>query len=227
MVRTLFNTFEAASDTGIEISHLVPMSPALELTLGLTNGYHFGHTHTLGERPLTPTHYARLTAFFEPSESSNQGLLVGLNSLARVDADAQTMRLSGADLTWKLREGRRLVGLIQGEIFHRLTRAFGASAEERWAGYLFGQYGFADEWSVGVRVDALTQPTLRFGNGEKRPNFDYGLQPQVTWKSGEFSTLRLGYERQVATRQGDNDSVADLVFLQWIFILGSHPAHPF
>ena len=50
---------EGALDSGVEYSWLAPLPFYLETTVGLTNGFTYGHAHNEGEKPRKPTHYAR------------------------------------------------------------------------------------------------------------------------------------------------------------------------
>jgi hypothetical protein len=80
---TQFFAFEAASDTGVEYSWLTPLPFYLDLTIGLTNGWTFGHAHGFGTFPQAPTHYLRALTYFDlPGKG---GIQTGLNYVGRRD----------------------------------------------------------------------------------------------------------------------------------------------
>ncbi len=132
--------------------------------------------------------------------------------------------------------------VIQGEYFLRSERgtlSFDPGAQpiasdyrgHQSGFYIQGVYQFMPQWRAGVRYDRLGS-----SNDVSNPAPDTTLatladkgNPQrysamVDWSHSEFSRLRLQYNRD-ESRVGaaaDNE-----IFLQYIFSLGSHPAHSF
>ena len=47
---------EGVDDTGLEYSILPPLPISLDLTVGITNGWKYGHVHNAGEEPKAPIH---------------------------------------------------------------------------------------------------------------------------------------------------------------------------
>jgi hypothetical protein len=83
---------EGVDDTGIEYSVLPPLPVYLDLTIGVTNGWKYGHVHNSGKEPKTPTHYLRLANFV--GLPLDGGLQTGLNYLSRKDSEStRTARL--------------------------------------------------------------------------------------------------------------------------------------
>lgn len=225
---------EAAIDTGVEVGHLfVPSSGesqgswVYDLVLGVTNGWTYGHTHTGGRRPLAATHYLRPTFFRDLND--NAGIMIGFNYLGRTDADSVKTQLTGIDVTFKKREGKTLRRFIQSEWYHRLQTSSYLPLSEDVGGYFFYSQTIDDtgELSVGLRLDAFSNLSLRFLNGETKSNLDYALVPNLSYRASEFSTFRLTYGYAVDTRQGEDPRVEQKIELQLIALFGAHPAHDF
>jgi hypothetical protein len=224
-VQEQFFAEEAASDAGLEYSYLLPTSFYLNLTAGLTNGWTYGHSHTEGKKPQTSTHYARLSTYFDTF--SEGGAQLGLNFLGRKSNEAVEMTLIGLDLTAKWRENNTLRHLFQTEVWHRTLKPANAKPEETLGLYVFPQYGFDSQYSLGARGDAYTVLSLEDATGSRIRNLDFAIVPTFTYKPSEFSTLRLAYN-YLNSQQGANSPQIDgMVEVQATFILGSHPAHSF
>ncbi|MDZ4084867.1 MAG: hypothetical protein U1E10_18130 [Bdellovibrionales bacterium] len=230
---------EAAIDTGLEVGHLFTPgsndsdsiqsqgSWVYDIVLGVTNGWTYGHTHTGGRRPLAATHYLRPTLFRDLDD--NAGIMIGLNYLGRTDADSVKTQLTGFDVTFKKREGKTLRRFLQSEWYHRIQTSSYLPLSEEVGGYVF--YGQtvdeAGELSVGLRLDAFSNLSLRFLNGETKSNLDYAVVPNLSYRASEFSTFRITYGYAVDTRQGEDPRVEQKVELQLIALFGAHPAHDF
>lgn len=213
---------EAIEDTGVEASVLLPLPFYLDLTLGATNGFTFGHSHEEGERPRVLTHYGKLLTYFE---TGHMGWQSGLSYLSRTDVDKVKRQIFGWDLVGKLRRGKRLAFLWQSEVWWRYLS--GEVETERLFGfYAYPQYGWTDQVSTGVRFDFTR--TL----GKKTVDGDdiglIGVEPNITFKASEFSTIRLAYQFQEEVEGGGTPTrVGHSMFVQTTFILGAHPAHDF
>ena len=220
-----FFASEAAIDTGAEYSYLLPTDRVFEITLGVTNNYCYGHCHTLGSRPPRPLVYLRPSTFFDLSEEG--GLALAATILDREDAANVKTRLLGVDLAYKNRMGRRLVWLVQSELYHQ-AQSTPTSSSAKAGAYVYSQYGLTPAWTFGVRVDGYSHLDMKFAsNNQRRADFDYGVVPVLTYKPSEFSTLRFSYSHEVDTTEGDAD-VRDRRFqMQLTYILGAHPAHKF
>src|SRR5581483_574978 len=103
----------------------------------------------------------------------------------------------------------------------------------QWGFYVQGVYQFIPQWRFGARYDrvhadnALDNPAPDTSLALLAD--DRGHDPQrysvmVDWSHSEFSRIRLQYNRDESrpARVADNQ-----VFLQYIFAIGSHPAHSF
>ena len=90
---------EGVSDSGLEASYLMPLDFYLNITAGVTNGWTYGHAHNEGEKPKTPTHYARVSSFLDGDDV--YGLALGLNYLGRESSEGEKLELLGLDATLK------------------------------------------------------------------------------------------------------------------------------
>lgn len=216
----LYFAEEAASDTGLQANALLPFLPIYtELTLGLTNGWTYGHSHNQGAKPTQPTHYARLGNFYSVGE--NGGLQTGFNYLGRHSRSDGEMRLFGLDLTAKWKEGAILTWLVQSELYGRNLRAPGAGLERSFGGYLYGQRHAFGGLYGGLRLDGYTVAT------SPERNLDYSVAPLLVYRHSEFAQFKASYQWDFEKR-GHKDSIADHVLLvQAVFLLGDHPTHDF
>ncbi|MGH8505476.1 MAG: hypothetical protein ACRETM_05860 [Stenotrophobium sp.] len=98
--------------------------------------------------------------------------------------------------------------------------------------YVQGVYQFMPRWRVGLRYDRLSSDNT-LGNAVAGTPLatlaDNSSAPQrwslmTDFSNSEFSRLRLQYNRD-ESRPGEAPD--NQVFLQYIFSLGSHPAHQF
>ncbi|MDX9732361.1 MAG: hypothetical protein RBT63_11360 [Bdellovibrionales bacterium] len=229
-MQKVFFSEEAAIDTGGEIGRVLNLfgedGVPVDIVVGMTNGWTYGHSHTGGRRPMMATHYVHPSFFFDLG--ANRGFLLGLNYLGRTDADSILTQLAGVDFTYKRREGRKLATLVQGEVFYRRQSSSSLPDSEEIGGYVFSNFAVGDAgWSAGLRLDGFTTPSSRFLNGERRENFDFAAVPVVSYKASEFSTFRVSYTFGAETRQGDDTRHEQKIELQLISIMGAHPAHDF
>ncbi|MBY0371944.1 TonB-dependent receptor [bacterium] len=214
-----FFAYEGAQDTGLEYTYLFPLPFFLEVTAGLTNGYVFGHDHSTGSKPKTPTHYARAVTYFSmPGEGGAQ---LGLNYLGRTDNAGTKKTLAGLDFTAKWREAQVLKYLIQAEAWHQWL-----NSTRQWGFYLFPQAHIGDGFYVGARLDYYTDTSLTYGGGGAYPNGNLTIVPSLLYRSSEFVTARLSLTQDFE-RQGTTTQSSQMIEFQAVFFLGAHPAHDF
>ncbi|MCX6117517.1 MAG: hypothetical protein NT027_08250 [Proteobacteria bacterium] len=245
---------EAVGDNGGEFTTLIPLPFFLEATLGVTNGWTFGHAHGLGTRPQTPTHYARVATF---KEIGTGGFQLAGNFLRRVDYEGTSMTLFGADLVLKLKKEGTTKFLLQGEYWRRsLTpkakpadddtgETINPKSEITQGFYLFPDFRIRKNATVGMRIDYVIPPDPE-EEGAKVEAF-WGVAPQISYSPSEFSRFRLGmnyrkkaaaHEHEGETETGGEEEAGEeseaskseydkSIEVQVTFILGSHPAHDF
>lgn len=93
-----------------------------------------------------------------------------------------------------------------------------------WGVYSQLLWGFKRNWVWGLRYD------LADGNGaltDYLRDRRYRISPNLTWYPTEFSKVRLQYNYDKAEHISDNDGEEHSVWLQFEFMLGSHPKHKF
>ncbi len=217
---------EGVFDSGLEYTLYLPTDLPLELTVGITSGFRFGHAHTAGAGPLAPTHYARMAGFY-PFSSTN-GVQLGFSYLGRKENNKNRMQLIGSDLTAKWRDGKFIRLLLQSEAWFRTQKnAFGEVSQQ--AGlYLFGEYGLSQANSIGLRVDGFKDLTKENSITNKSINqIHYGFTGQWTFHSSEFTKVRATVTHEMEMEEGVQTIDDSRFDLQFIFIMGSHPAHEF
>ena len=81
---------------------------------------------------------------------------------------------------------------------------------------------------MGLRLDGFKDLSKKDSlTGKKLNNIEYTLAPELTWKSSEFATFKLGPSYTIAREEGRTIEKDMRLNIQWVFILGSHPAHNF
>ena len=217
---------EGVFDSGAEFTFNVPVDFSLELTAGLTSGFRFGHSHTAGSKPLSPTHYARISSFMPYSSTS--GFQIGGSYLGRKDSQKNRMQLIGLDLTSKWREGKVVKLLLQSEAWYRLAQNSAGEDSKQVGMYLFAEYGLNASHAFGVRADAYKDLSIFHSITEKKINqIHYGFTGQWTFISSEFTKIRTTVTHELEIQEGRQTTEDTRFDLQFIFIIGSHPAHEF
>ncbi len=225
-VHETFFDSEGVFDSGVEYGYLLPTEFYLDLTIGVTSGYRYGHAHTSGSKPLVPTHYMRLASFKEIS--STDGLLYSINYLGRVDEQKNDMKIFGLETVVKLRTGKILNYLFQSEIWFRNTKSPSSRVSEQIGLYIYNQFGLTDSLSLGLRLDGYKDLSkLNALTQKKINNIEYGSSLELTWKSSEFVTIRTGVSHTFLREEGSTLEKDTRLETQFVFILGSHPAHSF
>jgi len=224
IVQSRFFDDEGLIDSGLEVSYLLPLPFYLDLTLGATNGFVYGHAHDAGEKPKAPTHYLHLLSFLEFDAIDFQP---GLSMLNRNAADGSKMKLVGMDLTGKIRSGKVLRFLWQSEVWQRSFTPLDGKEEISTGAYAFPQYGFDSGAEFGIRFDYLTVNTKKDATGSKVGNSETAIVPTLGYRPSEFSTWRMAY-RIEKIESDDTDTIDNQVLeFQATYILGAHPAHDF
>lgn len=223
--KEVFQNSEGALDSGFEYSLLLPVPFYLDLSLGATNGFTYGHSHTSGEKPKQPTFYVHLKSFFNLADF---GLQPALSYLKRKDAQNNGMQLLGFNLTAKKREGKVLRWLFETELWQKVDRKAAARDETKIFGaYLYPQFGFDSQYSFGLRTDYLVVQSLKTFSGKNADNHRIAVVPTFAYKASEFSTLRLAYTWEEHKQNPETTTHNRLLELQTTFIIGAHPAHDF
>lgn len=217
---------EGVFDTGAEFSTLLPLPFYFDLTVGITSGHKFGHAHSEGEKPKTPTHYTRASSFVD--FGSQRGLEYGLSYLGRTSGDGDELSLLGFDLTFKKRVLKKIDWLVQTETWYRKNKTESETESRLIGSYLFVDKNLSHFSSLGLRVDMTKDLTKKNSlTGKKVNNISYGITPQLTYKSSEFFTFRLSASHEFEREEGDTLSKDTKILSQFVFILGAHPAHEF
>lgn len=211
---------EAAADTGAQANIVFPFLPVYtDLTLGLTNGWTFGHSHVQGNKPFQPTHYARIGNFFSVGETG--GLQTGLNYLGRNARQEGRLQLFGLDVAGKWREAGQLRWLVQSELWGRNQRPLSGVLERSYGGYFYGQRQVKGPVHFGLRLDGYTIDTSPVRN------LDYSLVGNLVYQHSEFAQFKAAYQTDWEKRDHRDSQVNRVVQLQAVFLLGDHPAHDF
>lgn len=224
-IHQTFFDLEGVLDTGIQYGWLMPLPFFLDLTVGITNGWNYGHSHTTGAKPLFPTHYARLATYFDLFMGG--GIQTGFNYIGRRDAGDTFVGIFGLDIVAKWREEKHINLLLQSEIWYRTTSPAGGATTNDFGFYFYPEYYLGANFFFGARVDYYTQLDLKNGFGVAESNSYIGIEPTLSWKPSEFTTFRLAYAYRGQNLAGASVNSDQVLLAQWAFILGAHPAHDF
>ncbi len=93
--------------------------------------------------------------------------------------------------------------------------------------YVFADYQLAQRWFIGTRFDWSQfppNPNIAFENSPelRRGAREYAIAPYLTFRTSEFFQLRAEYKHV----NRNYTKSADEAFLQGVFVLGTHPPHP-
>jgi len=225
-VHRIFFDEEGVFDAGLEYQLVIPTKQTLSLTGGVTSGFRFGHSHSDGDKPKTPTHYGRLSSFFPFSSIS--GLEVGTSYLGRTDAQDNQLSLIGLDITGKKRKGRLVKYLFQSEAWYRSEVNLTGDRGEQVGVYVFNEFSTGAQTSAGFRLDAYKDLSKRNALTQKKiNNISYGALGQFTYSPSEFSKIRATVSHEFEREEGETVLEDTRASVQFIFIIGSHPAHAF
>lgn len=220
---------EGVLDTGAEYTFLFPTSFVLDLTVGVTNGWIFGHAHNEANptnKPLFPTHYVRASTYLDLP--GNGGAQFGLNYIGRRDNQATGMLLWGVDMVAKWREAKVVQMLLQSEFWYRSERPEALEQSNAFGFYLYPEYYLGEDIFAGLRFDYYSQRSLKDPfTGNLLSHYEIAVVPTFSWAPSEFSKVRLGYTYSMRYDVDRFTEHASYVELQAIFILGAHPAHDF
>jgi hypothetical protein len=209
---------DGVDDAGVSLTRIVPAPKGiyLEATGQVFRG-NSGDVFTAKERGDVSTIW-RLRGYRDITESTNIDL--GL-SYARGHNDVGSAfhtQLFDLAATWRWKQLRRAIYhsfLSRTELVwsHRqqlpsTQRAFGF--------YTSAEYRLSRRWTIGGRYD-------RSDRARSAVLTDSGFSPVITYWPSEFSQVRAQYR---FTRYAEGRNGNDL-FLQFLFVLGAHGAHPF
>ena len=204
-------------DAGVSVSRLVPAGKLfLEATAELFRGD--SGSLFLASRRQDFSVVGHVRSYADLSESSN--LELG-GSYARGHNDsgaAFVTQLYGADLTYRWKPLRRAIYrsfTARGEAIWSLRDEPGGR-QSGFGTFLSADYKFARRWFAGLRYDWSERAR------EAQVN-DQGVSAVLTFWPSEFTQLRAQYRR---LRFGDEPPANEL-FLQTLFTIGAHGAHPF
>jgi len=217
-MQNLLGGEDGLDDAGISVNRILPAPKNifLEATAQVFRGDSEGVFMATNRSDVSLV--GRLRGYHDLTESTN--LDMGF-SYARGHNDvgsAFRTQLFGMDTTFRWRPLRRAVYhnfLVRTELMwsrreqlDSIQRAFGF--------YTSADYRLSRRWTLGGRYD-------RSGRPDNALLTDSGFSPVLTYWPSEFSQIRGQYR---FTHYPDGRTGNDL-FLQFLFVLGAHGAHPF
>jgi len=241
LVQKSFFGNEGAKDSGVEYKRNI-LALNSTLSIGLTKGDEFNHTHAHDEheegeidRAKSPTAYSRFAKFFE--YSTTRGLEIGLNAINRVDAHGVNYQYAGMDFIYKDRLGKVLTTVVQSEIWSRNTIEKDNDETHSFqdiGGYLYIEKGLDQHHAYGVRYDYY-KPDDHVEEADHEHGIDglevdkefNALAVSYIYTNSEFMRTRVTLEHGVGVVV-DSDPDVDRFTrgqVQFVFSIGAHPSH--
>jgi hypothetical protein len=236
--------WESLFDTGAELSILFPWSfLTQELVIGATNGKKWGHAHTEGIQKNNPLGYLHLKNFYYLG--NNWGTQFGVTGI-RFEPDQNsknTKNVAGFDIVLKWNQSNLKAFEIMSETWiqeettassltnnSQTLQANPEVKKKLWGTYVFADYKFHQQWSIGTRYDYMTDLSLKDNNGNPAKYQVDAVTLQTTFHSSEFGKIRGSVERRYTfdeSLSSDQTTREFRYYIQFIGILGSHPAHAY
>jgi hypothetical protein len=209
---------DGINDAGLSVSRILPAPKDifLEATAQVFRGDSGDVFHSTRRGDVLTVGHLR--AYRDLTESTNLDLGA---SWARGHNDVGTgfrTQLFGANATLRWKPLRRAVYhsfLLRSELFWSQREELD-STQRAFGFYTAADYRLTRRWTVGGRYD-------RSDRADMASLTDSGFSPVVTYWPSEFSQIRGQYR---FTRYADGRSGNDF-FMQFLFVLGAHGAHPF
>lgn len=224
-VQSEFFADEGIHDTGLEFGYLLPTDSFWDITVGVSDGYQWGE-NSPREKPRAPVSYIHPVTFFDIA--ADKGLQVGASYLTRTDYQGLRTQLTGMDFVYKQKEGKYNRWFMQSEVWYQNQNSPSTDRSEKLGAYVYPEYGFNENMSLGMRLDAFTDLSQTFaGSSDRQKNLDYAFVPTLTYKTSEFATFRVAFTYEVQQVEMEADKIDRKIEFQFIAILGAHPAHAF
>jgi len=222
----IFFDQEGTLDSGLEYDYLLPTPWISHMTLGITSGHKWGHSHTAGSRPKIPTHYFRYSQFHPIGRTD--GIEWGINTARRKDSQGILSELLGFDLTIKFREGKVIKHKWLSETWYRHQKDAQLNSSEQIGSYIYYSYGINESFSIGHRLDGYRDNSLINSLTQKKiNNIRYNNTLDFTYYSSEFARIKSALSHDFSREEGVSKNRDTRFEMQFVFILGSHPAHDF
>lgn len=221
---------EGLNDVGLSASGLLPLPWFSELTAqylrGAGENYYFN-----SPSPSDGVGLARWKNLVDLSEALT--LEIGGSYARGGNAFGGDTSLTGADLTFKWRPsegGKYHSWILAGEYIDRRLEQSGVPSEDGHGLAVWGQYQFAERWSLAARYE-----TLDVTGSNSIFNPDHALDNALTERAAaalnfyatEFSSFRLEYGQSHGPAQSNGETEERRLYLQANFTIGAHPAHTY
>lgn len=217
---------EGIKDSGLEITYRFPDKLNFSILAGLASGRTLGEndSNANGKQPDLPTNYLRFGYSFEAFGWNEFDF--GVNYLNRIDGDGNQTLYFGFDFVGHKDAEPTLKHLIQNEIWLKLTSLNEESNDQHEIGtYLYYQYGINNNWAIGSRLDFFSDLTREDPSGKTISHYDIRGVLSLTYSPSESLRFKLEYSYGFEKESGIELQQTNLLELQIVFLLGTHPTH--
>lgn len=220
---------EGFNDVGLSASALIPLNWFSELTLQTLRG-EGENAEFNSPKSGDGVGVLRWANLWDLSEALTMEL--GLSGARGQNYMNETTSLSGADVTFKWRpvEGGKYKSWILGfEGLRRNLEQPGVNSEISEGWVLWGQYQFAQRWSIALRSESLkTEDSDGAVNALALPNEKSNRSAlALNFHTTEFSQYRLEVGQGKLPPNANGDTEENRIFFQANFTIGAHPAHAY
>lgn len=221
---------EGLNDSGVSLAGLLPLPWFSEVTLQHLRGA--GENEQFNSpTPGDGVGVAHWRNLWDMSEDLT--LEMGLSYAQGTNSFVTQTRLSGVDWTLKWRPthgGRDRSWILGGEWMNRKVGQLELAEEKVDAYHVWGQYQFAERWSMVARYEKLRAKEsadeainpLTMGN-----QYATKAAAGVSFKASEFSFYRLEYNETYGLEGPDGKTKEQKFFFQAGFTIGAHPSHTY
>lgn len=246
---------EHLNPTSVEANFLVPVPWYMELSA--SGGSPDVETPTFQRSPDANNvgnllYIFHMANFFEASESLGVNLGVSFATGSNASGPDERSNLYGTDFFAKyrpLRDNPYQEFSVQSEFMWRQAETPEEELED-YGFYAEAIYRFAKRWNTGIRFDLTDTNTPVTGEDEGREDIEqsrlsdivkrnaeaeeeeetlgllgraYRISPMLTFSPSEFSRIKLQYD-YLNQDYGPNQNA---VFIQFLYAIGAHGAHPY
>lgn len=220
---------EGFNDLGLSAAALLPLSWFSELTVQALRGEGENAQFNSSQNgdAVGVLRWANLWDF-----SDALTFEIGLSGAGGKNYMTTSTTLAGADLTlkWRPVDGGKYKSWTLGfEALRRKLEQPLVDSEISEGSVLWGQYQFAQRWSVAARAESLsTKDSDGAVNALSLPNETSSrTAAALNFHPTEFSQYRLELGRGKLPPNANGDTDENRIFLQANFTIGAHPAHAY
>ncbi len=226
---------EGFKDAGLEAAWLTPLPWFCELTGGAYQSIGTDADHPLDFGSTSHDNIpwlAHLKNQFDLDDETTMEL--GGSTLTGFGSDGMHHSAYGVDLTFRnvpLRQSNSQGWILQGEYIKKVSYAESVYNQEADGWYASFQYRLSQNWWTGIRAEeAFNSHTDVLGTdslGNPLLGHIQKASMNIAWVPSEFSFIRGEYSIARADDGNGNTPMDHRFMVQFLYVIGFHPAHAY